>query len=671
VRGRIVDTTLVIGPGTGDARLVGGRYRIIAPLARGGMSEVVEALDERLHRRVALKLLAPSIAEDAAAATRFEREARAVAGLSHPGIVTIYDHGTDGVPFIVMELIEGPTLKGMIEQRAPFPEAEAAAIVLQVLDALDHAHGRGIVHRDIKPQNIMLAPRGQVKVLDFGIAADQGGPRGAEEETATQLTAPGMVLGTWPYMSPEQVRGESLDGRSDLFSLGVVLFETVWGFHPFKAQSAAEVASKILTHDPLPLDGPDAARSPALAPIVRRCLEKDRARRFPTGGDLIADLEGGRSGATIGISPRPRRRAFAVGIFLLLVVVAAGAAVAVRWGVRRSDAGHTAYDDYVRGKVKMRLVNRESLDAAVQLFEAAVSADARFAPAQAELARAYIYKAFQFSTGDEQTRLFEDADIAIQKALALNPNLAEAHLARGLLVWTKARGFPHEMAIRAYRRAIELDPNLDEAHLELGVVCMHVGMLDEAQNEIQRALTLNPDNTLARTRTGTIALYGGDYAKAIEILQGVPEETSPSYRSRALADALFRAGRNQEAAELVDAYLKRYPADEGGSLTSVKALLLAHTGNRDEAEAAIRRASEIGQMAGHFHHTAYNIGCAYSMLGRRDLALHWLRLAAGEGFPCYPFYEVDWTLNAIRTDPTFKAFLAEMKKQREGFEKLK
>jgi len=115
-----VDTTLVIGPGTGEGRLVGGRYRIIAPLARGGMSEVVEALDERLHRRVALKLLAPSIAEDAAAATRFEREARAVAGLSHPGIVTIYDHGTDGVPFIVMELIEGPTLKGMIEQRAPF-----------------------------------------------------------------------------------------------------------------------------------------------------------------------------------------------------------------------------------------------------------------------------------------------------------------------------------------------------------------------------------------------------------------------------------------------------------------------------------------------------------------------------------------------------------------------
>jgi tetratricopeptide (TPR) repeat protein len=515
-------------------------------------------------------------------------------------------------------------------------------------------------------------------VLDFGIAAVQSGPRGADEATATQLTVPGMVLGTWPYMSPEQVRGERLDGRSDLFSLGAVLFETVWGFHPFKAQSAAEIASNILTRDPLPLNGPDAARSPALAPIVRRCLEKDRARRYPTAADLIVALEGARSGPAIATSPRPRRRGLAVAIVLVLIAVAAGAAVALRSKARPSDsvkppaqARDAAYDDYVRGKVKLGLANREGIDAAVQLFQSAVAADATFAPAQAELARAYIYKAVQFSTRDEQTRLFEDADVAIQKALALNPDLAEAHLARGLLVWTHARGFPHEMAIRAYRRAIELDPNLDEAHLELGVVCMHVGLLDEAWNEFQRTLTINPDNTLARTRTGTIALYRGDYAKAIDILQGVPEETSPSYRSRALADALFRAGRTQEAAELVDGFLKRYPADEGGSLTSVKALLLAHDGKRDEAEAAIRRANEIGQTAGHFHHTAYNIGCAYAMLGRPDLAVHWLRVAAADGFPCYPFYQNDRTLDAIRTDPAFKALLAGLKRQCEGFEKLK
>jgi tetratricopeptide (TPR) repeat protein len=501
---------------------------------------------------------------------------------------------------------------------------------------------------------------------------------GAGEETATQLTAPGTVLGTWPYMSPEQVRGEALDGRSDIFSLGVVLFEAVWGLHPFKASTAAEVISNILTRDPLPGDGPDAARSPTLAPIVRRCLEKDRERRYPAAADLIVALEGARSGAAVVPAPSPRRRALAVVALLVLVAIAAGAAIAVRWGSRPEAAAKpapqgkdAAYDDYVRGKVKMGVVNREGIDAAVQLLQAAVAADPNFAPAQAELARAYIYKAFQFSTRDEQPRLFEDADVAIQKALALNPNLAEAHLARGLLVWTHARGFPHEMAIRAYRKAIELDPNLDEAHLELGVVYMHVGLLDEALDEFQKTLTLNPDNMLARTRTGTVALYGGDYAKAIEILRGVPEEASPSYRSRALADALFLAGRIQEAEQLVDGFLKRYPTDEGGSLTSVKAMILARTGRREEAEAAIQRAIDIGQAAGHFHHTAYNIGCAYAILGRPDLAVHWLRIAAEDGFPCYPFYDNDRELDPIRTDPSFQALLAELKTQWEGFEKLK
>ena len=653
------------------------QYEIQSLIGEGGMGQVYLAVDHKLGRRVAMKFLPPQLTQDERAGRRMLQEARAAARLDHPNICAIHEIGEDGGrSFLVMPFIEGETLASRL-QRGALDKNDAIGIALQVASALAEAHARGIVHRDIKPQNIMLASRGQVKVLDFGIAAEQGGPRGAEDETATQLTAPGMVLGTWPYMSPEQVRGEPLDGRSDLFSLGVVLFESVWGFHPFRAPSAAEVASNILTRDPLPPEGPDAARSPALAPVVRRCLEKDRARRYPSAADLIVALEGARSGSAIAASPRPRRRMFVATGLLVLVAVAAAALVAVGWRARTSDAARppaqgkdAAYDDYVRGKVKMKLLSREGVDAAVQSFQSAVAADPTFAPAQAELARAYLYKAFQFSTRDEQTRLLEDADVAIQKALTLNPNLAEAHLARGLLVWTHARGFPHEMAIRAFRKAVELDPELDDAHQELGVVYMHVGLLDGAGAEFQRTLAINPDNSLARSRTGVVELYRGDYAKAIEILQGVPEETSPSYRSRPLADALFRAGRMQETAELVDGYLTRYPADEGGSLTSVKALLLAHDGKLDEAEAAIRRAIEIGQTAGHFHHTAYNIGCAYAILGRPDLAVHWLKIAAGDGFPCYPFYENDRTLDAIRTDPAFKALLADLKAQHEGFEKL-
>jgi tetratricopeptide (TPR) repeat protein len=205
----------------------------------------------------------------------------------------------------------------------------------------------------------------------------------------------------------------------------------------------------------------------------------------------------------------------------------------------------------------------------------------------------------------------------------------------------------------------------------LAIVCIHVGLLDESWGEAQRALTINPDSMLARVRIGVVPLYRVDYAKAIELLQGVPEDANPSYRSRALADALFRSGRTREAAALVDDFLRRYPSDEGGSLTSVRALLLAREGKRDEAEAAIAHAIEIGHAAGHFHHTAYNVGCAYAILGRPDLAVHWLQVAAGDGFPCYPFYARDETLDGIRSDPAFKTFLGGLKTQWEGFQKLR
>ena len=654
------------------------QYEIKSLIGEGGMGQVYLAVDHKLERRVAMKFLPPALTADERAVRRLLQEARAAARLDHPNICAIHEIGEDaGRSFLVMPFLEGETLAARM-QRGALDKSEAIGIAVQVASALAEAHERGIVHRDIKPQNIMLAPRGQVKVLDFGIAADQGGAPGESEETATRLTVPGTVLGTWPYMCPEQVRGEPLDGRTDIFSLGVVLFEAMWGFHPFKAPSAAEVASNVLTRDPLPVDGPDAAKSPALATIVRRCLEKDRARRYPTAADLIVALEAARSGASAPATPRRRRGALGAAAFLVLIAIAAGTAGVMRWRARPAATAPTsaqekaaAYDDYIRGKVKLRLTNRVGLDAAIALLQSAVAKDPTLAPAQADLARAYLYKAFEFSGPDDQNRLFEDAEVLIAKALALNPNLAEAYLARGILVWTHARNFPHELAIRAFRRAIELDPNLDEAHEALAVVYLHVGLFDEARGELQRALTINPDNTLARARIGTVAVYSVDYAKAIDLLEAVPEDVNPTYRSRPLADALFRSGRTREAAALVDDFLKRYPSDEGGALTSVRALLLAREGKRDEAEAAIARAIKIGEAAGHFHHTAYNIGCAYAILARPDRAVHWLQVAAGDGFPCYPFYERDETLDGIRSDAGFKAFLGGLKTRWEGFQKLR
>jgi eukaryotic-like serine/threonine-protein kinase len=323
-----VDTTLVIGPDTGDARLVGGRYRIIAPLARGGMSEVVEALDERLHRRVAMKLLAPSIAEDAAAATRFEREARAVAGLSHPGIVTIYDHGTDGVPFIVMELIEGPTLKGLIEQRAPFPEADAAAIALEVLDALDHAHGRGIVHRDIKPQNLLVTGAGTVKLADFGIARSLA--------ATAALTQTGQIVGTAAYLSPEQAAGRPATEASDLYGVGVVLYELLTGGLPFAGDNALAVARQ---HIDSPPPAPRTLRpgiSPALEAVVLRALQKRPEDRYPSAAAMAGALRGVDAGTDLTLpmavpATRGKRASRRLPVAALAALLLLAAVLAVAW----------------------------------------------------------------------------------------------------------------------------------------------------------------------------------------------------------------------------------------------------------------------------------------------------------------------------------------------------
>lgn len=667
------------------------QYEILSLLGSGGMGEVYLAIDHTLERRVAMKFLPLERSSDERASRRLVQEARAAAQLDHPNICAIHEIGEDGTRhFLVMPFVEGETLAVRLKG-GPLVPRDALEVAIQVASALAEAHARGIVHRDIKPQNIMLTPRHQVKVLDFGIAMSAGGASGPDAETATRLTTPGTVLGTWPYMSPEQVRGEELDGRSDLFSLGAVLFEMAWGAPPFQAPTAAEVIAKVLTWDPLPAGGPDAGRLPALAPIVRCCLEKERSLRYQSANELLADLERARfalaadrgeeaadsTGAgppAAAVAPRVNRRALALVALLAVVAIAAGALV---WRTAQSHTaappGRTAssaYDDYVRGKVKVKLLTREDVDAAIRLFQGAVAADPGFAPAHAELARASIFKAFQFSDAAEQKQLLEDAGVEIEKALAIDPNLAEAHLARGLLVWTHDRNFPHALAIRAYRRAIELNPNLDEAHHELAVVYMHVGLLDKAWDEIQRTLALNPDNMLARVRAGTILLYRGDYAEAAAALEGAPEGASPSYRSRALADALFRQGRTQQTAEVVDAYLQRHPTDEGGSLTSVKALLLAREGDRIGTEDAIREARQLGESAGHYHHTAYNIGCAHALLGAPAEAVRYLRIAAGDGFPCYPYYEHDPALDPIRHDPAFLVFLGELKAQWEGFQRL-
>jgi tetratricopeptide (TPR) repeat protein len=264
----------------------------------------------------------------------------------------------------------------------------------------------------------------------------------------------------------------------------------------------------------------------------------------------------------------------------------------------------------------------------------------------------------------------ENAEIAVEKALALNPNLADGHFARAVILWTHAKRFPHEQAIQSYKRAIALDPNFSEAHHRLGLVYSHVGLLEDAEQEIKKAVEINPNNTMARFRTGTVAAYQGKYEDAITIFKTIPQDISPSLVDRNRADALVHLGRLEEASAIVEEYLKQYPQDEGGNVTSVKAILLAKAGKNQEAEATIARAAEIGQGFGHFHHTAYNIASAYAIMNKPDDAVKWLEAAAEDGFPCYPFFEIDPTLNSLRNQPKFVALMAKLKAQTERFRAL-
>ncbi len=272
-----------------------GPYEIVAPLGAGGMGEVWRARDSRLGREVALKVVPAALASDPDRLARFEREARTVAALNHPNIVTLFSvEEASGVRFLTMELVEGVTIDSLITPGG-LPWDRVLAIAIPLADALVAAHAKGVVHRDLKPANVMLSDEGRVKVLDFGLARStvaEAGPGSALDATMTSpLSTAGQVLGTVPYMAPEQVRGEVVDARTDLFAFGVLLYELASGIRPFTGASNADVGSAILRDTPAALSKvrPDTPRSMSL--LVVRCLEKDRVQRFQAAADVRAELE--------------------------------------------------------------------------------------------------------------------------------------------------------------------------------------------------------------------------------------------------------------------------------------------------------------------------------------------------------------------------------------------
>ena len=319
-----------LSPGT---RL--GDYEIVAPLGAGGMGEVYRSRDPRLNREVAIKVLAAEMTRDATAVARFEREAMSVARLSHPNILSIFEfvHDRDNA-FVVTELVEGETLRARLAG-GPLPPRRAVAYALQIARGMAAAHTRGIVHRDLKPENVMITRDDHVKILDFGLAKPVETTAMDKTLVTGVATAAGIVLGTFGYMAPEQVRGLEVDHRADMFAFGAVLYEMLSGERAFRGETAADTMSAILTKDPPDLDIARLSISPGLERIVRRCLEKSPDLRFQSANDLAFALETLTSASTSSshaaveaVAP-PRSRAAWLPWGVAAAAVAAAAMLAV------------------------------------------------------------------------------------------------------------------------------------------------------------------------------------------------------------------------------------------------------------------------------------------------------------------------------------------------------
>ncbi len=323
-------------------------------------------------------------------------------------------------------------------------------------------------------------------------------------------------------------------------------------------------------------------------------------------------------------------------------------------------ANREAYNLYLKGKVRMRRESRADDSVASTLFERAVALEPTFAAAQAELGRAYAIRVYQFAPSDSSA--LERAQVAGEKALRLDPKLAEAHQTQAVLLWGIG-GFAHERAIREDRRALALNPNLDRAHQHLGNIYLHIGLLDQSIGELQQTLIITPRDDNAQRRIAEVRAYQGHYAEALAIMRQVPPESNRPLWTYETALVLLHLGKRDDALAVIQEYLRAYPHDQGGVVTSARAVSFALAGDARRAEADIQTAVQKGKGFIHFHHAAYDIALAYALLHRPDSAVYWLRTAADGGLPCYPLFKNDPFLGNIRNDPEFVAFLREQQSQ--------
>jgi len=573
-----------------------GPYQVIALIGRGGMGEVYSARDTRLDRDVALKTISDAVAHDASARTRFEREAKAVAALSHPNIVAIYDFSKQGdLWFTVTELLEGQTLRDRMSKGKLDPE-EVNDVARQVAAGLAAAHDRGIVHRDLKPENIFLTDGGTIKILDFGLAVMK---KAAVESEATDVmaTRAGEIVGTVAYMAPEQLRGGAVTPAADVFALGAVLYECVTGHRPFSGNSSVETIAAILTAPPAPIH-----RSTALAPLIMRCLEKAPAARFASGRELRDALAAPQR----PVSQEQATRVIVLPFRMLrrdedldflsysLPDAIVGSLAGIRSIVVRSSLAASHYTD--REFDLARIAAEQDVNAVVTGSILASSGRLRVSAQLIEMPGAIVK--WSHATETSLDDIFGVQDELVRKIVrSISGQVTESD-SRALRKDVPRSALAYEFFLRAnqqahvpdgwvvardlYRRAVEEDPEFAPAWARLGRVAWVMAKYTddphdnrgEAERALRRAVELNPDLPLAQR-----------YYAEIEIER---EQTLDSLR---------------RLLDLVQ--LRPNDADLGAALGKA----LRYTGLLQESLDAFRRVQELDrQMPVSLAHTWFMLG---------------------------------------------------------------
>ncbi len=636
-----------------------GHYRITERIGAGGMGEVFLARDTHLNRDVAIKVLPAGSLADDGARRRFRNEALTLSRLSHPNIGTIFDFDTEnGIDFLVMEHLPGATLAQKLVA-GPLGESEICELGGQIAAAVAEAHEHGVIHRDLKPGNVIVAPKGHAKVLDFGLAKLL---QPAVEDGLTATLTQTQTVGTLPYMAPEQLRGEPADARSDIHAVGAILYEMATGRRPFNAKLPTALAAEIQTSLPEPPTAFNGRLSAELSRIILKCLEKDPRDRYQTATDIAIDLRRLKA-AAVQAEESPGWRRFLIpilGLALLVVAVVLGAFMITR-------GGRTPFPE--AGQRVSTGGTASQVAEANEYFEKAML----FLKVQMDLARARPM---------------------LERALALDPDFTEARGWYGFLyVLTIDIGESNDVGLlyraeEEIRRALNDDPNSGRAHSALGITYFYRGKMELAHGEFQLAHKLNPmDLDADQWMTAYFQLKGSNLT-AQECARKLIIREPLFYPARAnLADLLRERGEKTAALRELDkvfeadpqnlyailyaariyidngeldkgrALLDRARPEDSGSyqFRGLKALLLAVEGKADDARREMD--AEVLKYLGLNPNQTLVAAEFYSTLGESDRAFEWLERAIRNGDERDEWFTRDPMLTRLRGDPRFKQVL--------------